>query len=246
MKEYTGSHNNKSKNIIYYISIGDLISKRIIVDYFPQGKGNQHIFKDYARNIIDRLLNMSIGPNERYKETVDNDKKFNVTTDNKANVSFMILTNDSFPERYSYKLLMELETKSISTINKHYINKVVLDVLDRAENFKTFAKDIQLYMVELERKYRNIVENDKIGIIQEDVDDLKVDIKKNIDKMLTNIEMVSDLEEKSHALKDMAKEYKMGSKELKRASWRRNKYTVVAGGLGIGAFLYFGARYFLK
>ena len=112
------------------------------------------------------------------KESVSDDKKFNVTTDNKANVSFMILSNSSFPERYSYKLLIELENKSISTINKHYINKVVLDVLDRAENFKNFAKDIQLYMVELERKYRAFVENDKIGLIQEDVDDLKVDIKK--------------------------------------------------------------------
>jgi len=203
MKEYS-NHNPKQKNTIYYISIGDLISKRLIVDYFPQGKGNQHIFKDYARNIIDKILTISLGPNERYKETLSDNKKFNVSLDNKANICFMILTNDTFPERYSYKLLMELESKSITTIYKHYINKVILDVLDRAENFKTFAKDIQLYMVELERKYRSFVENDKIGIIQDDVDDIKIDIKRNIDKMLTNIEMVSDLEEKSHALKDMA------------------------------------------
>ena len=126
------------------------------------------------------------------------------------------------------------------------MDKVVIDVLDRAENFKSFAKDIQLYMVELERKYRGIVENDKIRMIQEDVDDVKVDIKRNLDKMLTNIDMVSNLEEKSHALKDMAKEYKIGGKELKRASWRKKKYTIVAGGLGIGAFVYFGLRFFLK
>ena len=245
MKEYSGS-NNKSKNVIYYISIGDLISKRLIVDYFPQEKRNQHIFKDYAKNIIDRLLNISIGPNERYKESISGNKKFNIITDSKANIAFMILTNDNFPERYSYKLLDELENKSISTIYKHYINSMIIDVLERAENFKTFAKDLQLYMVELERKYRSLVENDKIGVIQEDVDDIKVEIKKNMDKMLTNIELVSDLEEKSHALKDMAKEYKVNTKELKRASWRRNKYTIVAGGLGIGAFIYFGARYFLK
>ena len=245
MKEYS-NYNPKQKNTIYYISIGDLISKRLIVDYFPQGKGNQHIYKDYARNIIDKILTISLGPNERYKETLSDNKKFNVTLDNKANICFMILTNDTFPERYSYKLLMELESKSITTIYKHYINKVILDVLDRAENFKTFAKDIQLYMVELERKYRSFVENDKIGIIQDDVNDIKIDIKRNIDKMLTNIEMVSDLEEKSHALKDMAKEYKTGTKELKRASWRRNKITMVAGGLSIGTLIFFGVRFFLK
>ena len=108
MKEYTSYSNNKqknNKNIIYYISIGDLITKRIIIDYFPQGKGNQHAYKDAARNIINTLLAMSIGPNERYKESIGENKKFNVSMDNKANISFMILTNDNFPERYSYKLL---------------------------------------------------------------------------------------------------------------------------------------------
>ena len=247
MKEYSGSHkSNKIKNTIFYISIGDLITKRIIVDYFPQGKSSQQIFKDYAKNIINKLLTISIGPNERYKESVDNDKKFNVSMDNKANISFMILTNNAYPERFSYKLLMELENKSISTINKHYINKMTGDILALTEYFKTFAKDIQLYMVELERKYRNVVENDKIKLIQEEIDDVKIDVKNNINKMLSNIELVSNLEDKSNALKEMAHEYKTGGKELKRASWRRNKVTVVAGGLGLSAFIYFGVRFFLK
>ena len=244
--DYSNKKHKQNKNTIFYISIGDLITKRIIVDYFPQGKGNQHQYKDLARNIINRLLTISIGPSERYKESVDENKKFNVSMDSKANVSFMILTNDSYPERYSYKLLMELENKSISTINKHYINKMTGDILALTEYFKSFSKDIQLYMVELERKYRNIVENDKIGMIQRDIDDVKVDVKRNIDKMLTNIELVSTLEDKSHALRDMAKEYKTGGKELKHATWRRNKVTVVAGGLGLSAFIYFGVRFFLK
>lgn len=247
MKEYNEGHSSKAnKNKIYYISIGDLITKRIIVDYFPQGKGNQHVFKDHARNIINKLLTLSIGPNERYKESIDNDKKFNVSMNNKANISFMILTNDNYPERYSYKLLMELENKSMSTINKHYINKMTGDILALTEYFKTFAKDIQLYMVELERKYRNAVGNDKIALIQEDIEDVKIDVKKNLNKMLDNIELVSSLEEKSNALKEMAHEYKRGGREVKSASWRRNKVTVVAGGLGLSAFIYFGVRFFIK
>ena len=236
----------KNKNTIFYISIGDLITKRIIVDYFPQGKGNQHTIKENARNLINKLLTLSIGGNERYKESINENQKFNIYMDNKANISFMILTNDSFPDRYSYKLLMELESKSISTINKHYINKMTGDILALTEYFKAFAKDIQLYMVELERKYRNITENDKILLIQEEINDVKVDVKKNMDKMLTNIELVSNLEDKSNALKDMAHEFKEGGKEIKRASWRRNKVTVVAGGLGLSAFIYFGVRFFLK
>ena len=246
MKEYNPNKSNKNKNTIFYISIGDLITKRIIVDYFPQGKGSQHIYKDYAKNIINKLLTISIGANERYKESVDNNKKFNVSMDNKANVCFMILTNDGYPERYSYQLLMDLENKSISTINKHYINKMTGDILALTEYFKTFAKDIQLYMVELERKYRNVVESDKILLIQNEIEDVKIDVKRNMNQMLSNIELVSDLEDKSNALKDMAHEFKRGGREVKNASWRRNKVAVVAGGLGLSAFIYFGARFFIK
>ena len=141
---------------------------------------------------------------------------------------------------------MELENKTISTINKHYINKMTGDILALTEYFKTFAKDIQLYMVELERKYRNVVANDKIALIQEDIDDVKIDVKHNLDKLLNNIESVSSLEDKSNALKNMAKEYKTGGKQVKNASWRRNKVTVVAGGLGLSAFIYFGVRFFMK
>ena len=246
MKENSGFNNKKQKNTIFYISIGELLTKRIIVDYFPQGKGNEHVFKEYARKVINNILSISIRPNERYKESIDNEKKFHVSMDNKANVSFMVLTNSNYPERYAYKLLMDLENKVIGTINKHYIEKMTGDILALSEYFKTFAKDIQLYMVELERKYRNIVEGDKIRLIQEDVNEVKLDVKKNIDKMLQNIELVSNLEEKSSALKDMAHEFKRGGKEVKRASWRRNRVTMVAGGLGVGAFIYFGARFFIK
>ena len=65
-------------------------------------------------------------------------------------------------------------------------------------------------------------------------------------KILNNIELVSNLEEKSNALKEMAHEYKRGAREVKKASWIRNKVTMVAGGLGISAFIYFGVRFFIK
>lgn len=56
------------------------------------------------------------------------------------------------------------------------------------------------------------MENDKIKLIHNDV---KIECKKNINKMLNNIELVSSLEDKSNALKEMAHEYKTGGKELK-------------------------------
>ena len=54
-----------SKNPIFYIAIGDLVNRRIIVDYFPQGKNKQNSYKSAFLSIIDKLILISIAPNER-------------------------------------------------------------------------------------------------------------------------------------------------------------------------------------
>ena len=194
---------------------------------------NENIYDLNIQNILNFKESYDIG---NLKETIDSLNKTELDDQLKK---ISLLTNPTNINKESNKnkltdspllSIKEDSNKSITIINKHYLNKVILDVLDRAENFKTFAKDIQLYMVELERKYRNIVENDKIGIIQEDVDDLKIDIKNNIDKMLTNIEMVSTLEEKSNALKNMAKEANMSQSRLLREGFKNSTLKYVNNG----------------
>ena len=56
-------------------------------------------------------------------------------------------------------------------------------------------------------KYQDKDKVDKIGAIQSDVNDVKVEVKKNIDKMVENVEDVQKLEEKANLLKDACKEY---------------------------------------
>ncbi len=60
--------------------------------------------------------------------------------------------------------------------------------------------------------------------------------------------MVSDLEDKSTALKEMAKDYKTDARNLRKATgWtRKKKYMVGVGSAGIGALVYMGFRYFFK
>lgn len=247
MKEYSIYNDSCYINTIYYISIGDLINRRIIIDYFSQGKIQQNLYKKKTKEIIDKLILIQITPGERFKETFDFNKKLITYTDSKAQISFMIVINDNYPERYCYELLENLEKKSSPIITKHYINKRIEDKESLENSFKNFAKDIQLYMVELERKYRDIVSKDKIRLIQHDVDDIKINVKNNIDKMLTNIELVSNLEDKSEALKDMAKDFKRNANQVKRRTlWGRRKYSMLAGGVGLTGILYFGFKFFLK
>ena len=80
---------------------------------------------------------------------------------------------------------------------------------------------------------------DQIRAIQNDVDEIKTDMKKNMNNMLLNLEIVSNLEHKTDALKEQAKEYKKNAKELKKITWWNNKkITITVGGVGIAAILF--------
>ena len=164
--------------------------------------------------------------------------------DNKANICFLILVYENYPERYCYKLLMDLENKSLPIINKYYHKTKSNNTNSDEDPFKTYAKDIQLYMVELERKYREVVANDKIKVIQNEVNDIKIEMKENINNMLGNIELVSNLEDKSSALKDMAKDYKLNGRDLKKSTTWKRKNTLIAGGITLSALVYCGLRFF--
>ena len=225
-----------SKIPIFYISIGDLINRKIIVDYFPQEKDQKDLYQETFLKIIDKLILIQSPPNDRYKQLFDEDKIFHCITDNKAHFCFSLLIYENYPERYCYKLLTDLENKSISTLNKHYFYKI------NNENYLEykFVKEIQLYMVELERYYRDIVGKDKIRLIQNDVNDMKIVIKDKMNIMVNNIELLSDLKDKALDLKNEAREFKNNGKKIKKITiWQKRKNIIIVGSF-ISVLIYIG------
>ena len=75
---------------------------------------------------------------------------------------------------------------------------------------------------EIIEKYQDKDKVDRIGAIQNDVDEVKVEVKKNINRMVENVEDVQRLEEKSNLLKDASREYEKNSDEIKRITWWKN------------------------
>ena len=229
-----------STETIYYLAITNLIDRKIVVDYFPPGQKDKiNKYHQKAKEIVDRLILISITANERYSESINEDTKIITSVDKSTRWCFMSIVISNYPERVGYKMLSDLEDNSLYDLNKNYLDKIGEDESLISSGFKSIGDNIKLYMVELYQKYRNIGSVDQIRAIQNDVDEIKTDMKKNMNNMLLNLEIVSNLEHKTDALKEQAKEYKKNAKELKKITWWNNKkITIAVGGVGIAAILF--------
>lgn len=111
-----------------------------------------------------------------------------------------------FPERIGYKMLDELCSKTIRTLNTKLINLSysaappegsdgvtngdAINVIS-ATNAKQSKDELQFCMVECHRNFCDINKVSKIHSMQTDVDLIHVDMKRNVKNMVRNIEQIS-------------------------------------------------------
>ena len=83
---------------------------------------------------------------------------------------------------------------------------------------------------DLVNKYQDIKNINKIAEIQQDVDSLKVDMKKNINKMVQSVEDVNQLQNQAEQLKLESEDYKKSSVEIRKLTWWQNcKLWIIIG-----------------
>ena len=71
-------------------------------------------------------------------------------------------------------------------------------------------------------KFQDPKNVNKVSELQSDVDSIKVDMKKNINKMVENVDDVQELQGKSDALRSSTAEYQRNAKEIKTITWWQN------------------------
>lgn len=230
-------HNNEynSNKYINYICIANLINKKIIVEYYANKLINELFIKKQVKNIIDTILLLNLNSFERHNESINENLKIFAMLGKSKYYSCIAIINSDYPNRFAYKLLESLYDKAFK-------NQTEID-----ENNKRELNDIQLFMVQLERDYNDLEKINKIKNIQKDVDEIKINVKNNLNGMLENLELVENLNNQSDALREKAQEYKNNAKELKKATWWQNKKVKIAvGGAGIGVGGYFLLKIFGK
>ena len=126
----------------------------------------------------------------------------------KPDLLFVVLANNQYPERYVFELISKIVEENIPTM----IN----------DETKELNPNGRQALKELVNKYQDIKNINKIAEIQKDVDELKVDMKKNITKMVESVDDVKDLQNKSEQLKLESQDYKKNAVELRKITWWQN------------------------
>ena len=190
---------------IKYVLIGDAASVKIITE-FSAGNIDSKKKKEINR-IFNKLAKL---PNKKY----DDRNKITSKDENyyfmnvKPNYLFIILVNNQYPERYAFELIAKIMEENIPTM-----------INDETGELNPSGRQA---LKELVNKYQDIKSINKIAEIQGSVESLKVDMKKNITKMVESVDNVNELQNKSEQLKLETEDYKKTSVEIRKLTWWQN------------------------
>ena len=205
----------EDKTPIKYLLIGDSSTNKIVTE-FSSGNAQPKTKKE-INQIFNKLCKT---PNkkldERNKITSKNENYY--FTFSHPDLIYLVLVNNEYPERYVFELIQKINDEKIPTM-----------VNDETRELNPSGRQALKQLIDVYQDPKNI---SKIADLQSDVNSIKVDMRKNINKMVESVDDVNQLQEKSAALKLESSEYKQNSVEVRRLTWWQNfKMWIILGGV---------------
>ena len=205
----------EDKTPIKYLLIGDSSTNKIVTE-FSSGNAQPKTKKE-INQIFNKLCKT---PNkkldERNKITSKNENYY--FTFCHPDLIYLVLVNNEYPERYVFELIQKINDEKIPTM-----------VNDETRELNPSGRQALKQLIDVYQDPKNI---SKIADLQSDVNSIKVDMRKNINKMVESVDDVNQLQEKSAALKFESTEYKQNSVEVRRLTWWQNfKMWIILGGV---------------
>lgn len=202
---------------IKYLLIGNTDTVQIITEYIVM-KNNQT--QNEAKQIFEKLSRVQEKKvDQRNKiQGAQGNYYFTITS---PNVFFLLLVDPNYQERFVFEL--------VDAINKDH---VPLMVNDKGE-LNASGRQILKNLVDKFQEPKN-----RIGDIHSDVNEIQIEMKDNVKKMVSNLDDVRKLQESSEKIKANSADYKKNAKDLERATWWQNcKLTIIIVTIVIGVIL---------
>ena len=201
------------KTPIKYLLIGDTSCSKIITE-FSSGNTQPKTKKEINQifNKLCKTQNKRI--DERNKITSKNENYY--FTFCHPTLLFLVLANNKYPERLIFEL--------ISKINEEKIPDMVND---ETRELNPSGRQALKQLIDVYQDPKNV---SKISQIESDVNSIKSDMRKNINKMVESVDDVNQLGESAAHLQLETKEYKQNSIEVRKLTWWQNfKMWIILG-----------------
>lgn len=240
---------------ILYICIVNQNIKSIIGSYNPI-EIDKSSLKDSIEKEVNELINR-INPDNGLEK---NNKNFQTSSDKIINIYYSLINKgilyivfveilsiylDNFKEESIYELIEEIDNQGIRTN------------LDKSGKLNNIGKQNLKFAVE---KYQNsffagneLVSNpslieeapkdNKIAVINEQIKGVQNDMKNNVKNMITNIQDINEMENKSVAIKDASFQYRKDSlaleRKMKKNAFRNKLILTIVVIIVLALFIYF-------
>jgi hypothetical protein len=186
---------------IKYLLIGNTDTVKAITEFVvvknPQTQNE-------AKQIFEKLSRVSEKKIDERNKIQGNQGNYYFTITS-PNIFYLCLVEANYPERNVFEL--------IDSINKDH---VPLMVNDKGE-LNASGRQILKSLVD---KFQD--SKDKISEVHSDVNEIKLEMRDNVKKIISNVDDARKLQETSDRIKVNSADYKKNAKSLERATWWQN------------------------
>ena len=218
----------KEKKIyIKYFLIGDIDTSKIITEYSTNLISSKE--KKNASQIFNRLCKSS---ERRYDENniiTAKENKYYFSLFQPSTV-FITYALDAYPQSLIFELFEEIKNKNIlSMIN---------------EETKELNPNGRQDLKQMIEKYQESEKLKRMEEIHKNIDEVKIEVKKNINNMIQSVGDVEELGEKSQELCEESKEYMQNIEYDKKITWWQSaKFRIII--LTIFVFVIVGILWYI-
>ena len=209
----TDTDSMEDKTPIKYLIIGDTSNNKLIAE-FSSGNAQPKTKKEINQIFNKLCKSQNKKFDERNKITSKNENYY--FTFCRPDLLYIILSNNTYPERYIFELIHKINDERIYTM-----------VNDETRELNPSGRQQLKQLIDYYQDPKNM---NKIAEIQSEVDSLKIDMRDNINKMVDSVDNVNELQGKTEALKFETDEYKDQSIQVRKITWWQNvKLWIILG-----------------
>lgn len=202
---------------IKYLLIGNTDTVKIITEYVVVRTSQTQM---EAKQIFEKLSKSQEKKIDERNKIQGNQGNYYFTI-TRPNVFFLLLVEMNFPERKVFELIENICSDNIP-----------LMVNDKGELLGSGRQMLK----QIVDKFQS--GSNRLSDVSSDVNEIQLEMKDNIKKVLTNVEDAKKLQESSDRIKLNSNEYKKNAKSLERATWWQNcKLNIIIGSVVVGILL---------
>lgn len=207
-----------SKNFVKYIFIGNASSQKMIGESSLKPNKNwtesaTKIFSQYTNNLESKY---------GIRNKIQTEEGIFYCTIYKNNIFYLGLFDDNYPEKIAFQIIEEIKNDNIHLLvnPKEELNDI---------GKKTLKDKLIIY----DKK-----NPDKVKEINEELDEIKIEMRESVKKVINNNENLDQLDEKAVKIKDNANMFKKEAAAVQNKTlWAKHKWNLIIGLIIVGILL---------